>query len=228
MPAKLKREKLTTPMGKTVSKEARRIKRELNAESKITQQELKQAQEIADEYIRLEQQGIDKEEQDKSDNKLGEANNKLGEPNNTEQYRQNNTQLAELVNNMTTLQLSALPLLAIGKRPEEVAPLIGCALSTVYGWMAKDPSFREELNRLKAAMYECTVARAISALNGDIDSPSELVRWRAANSILRHHALMELRHSRTTVHLEGVDKLRKVLRDMTSEQPIDAEVVEVQ
>jgi hypothetical protein len=103
----------------------------------------------------------------------------------------------------------ALEMLALGKKPADVARDLNIARSTVYRWM-KSETFRADLRALDKEVMD-SLARRLMSLSGTAlaaDQPAGL-RLRAAVAVLeRGPDLME----RTDV-LERLAELERSLRD---------------
>jgi len=113
-------------------------------------------------------------------------------------------------------QLQALPFLLDGMKQKDVAEIVGVAPETISDWLNKDQVFQEEFAKLKHEMYESLFQLASSVLSKQMTTGTELEKFKAANAFYRHHALITIRQQAKVIRLEGVEKIRELLRQDTT------------
>jgi hypothetical protein len=133
----------------------------------------------------------------------------------------------EVAKCLTVKQLQVLPLLVQGFKVMEIVEMVGIDRGTISRWLREDELFCEELNRLRVECYQQQVSKAFNVLDKQLDNESEMVKWRAANTITKHHALVTVRSKGSNSALEGLNKLRELMLELAPKgdniQTIDVE-----
>lgn len=102
---------------------------------------------------------------------------------------------------------AAMALLAVGKKPEEIAAEVGVTKTTVYKWM-KNPELSAEANALIREKSQYRVARAYQVLEKQLDDPNPWVAQAAARLIIeRLGAALQDSESDNVIRIEGMPRL---------------------
>jgi len=152
---------------------------------------------------------------------------KLKEESKERQENGNNDNLVLIETILSPAQVQAITLLLQGNSIQKVADELGYCRSTISRWINVDEAFAAELARQRAEQYTQTVQKALGVMDDMMESKDNNLKFKAGNSILRHHALISVRSGPTTVRLEGLEKIRGLLREDASERAITAEFTEV-
>jgi len=123
----------------------------------------------------------------------------------------------EAARELTDIQIKVIPLLVQGLMNTEISRRLGVSCPQISTWLHHDDAFAAELSRLKIEAYNANVQRAFDVMRNHMDSKDPKQQFQAANAVIRHQALLALRTQTTTVRLEGVERLRNLLRD---DQPV--------
>jgi predicted TIM-barrel fold metal-dependent hydrolase len=93
----------------------------------------------------------------------------------------------------TAKKTRAIALLAAGQSARQVGTELKINHHTISRWLREDAEFaaavRAEVDRLAGE----DLAMALSVMRDQMADSDPLVRWRAANSVMKHHAAMSVK-----------------------------------